>query len=300
MGGARFPTPLPEDGVLRLLSVAGRVKTSAWQRGIDALAPHVKLINPGAPVSTGHNYLSASTQTRIDDLESALNESVDGYLCVRGGYGSMHLLPALRNALPSWPNRPFAGYSDITAMHLMLNRAGFVTYHSPVLTALTPADGPEPVRDRLLTVLRGQMPREERVRGLGQAADGATAEGPLVGGNLSLLAACSHIPGCELPKGAIVLIEDVGEWPYRIDRMLTGLLLSGAFDDVAGFAIGNFHNCGDGLEATNAALQCLAPLGVPVVHALPIGHRSSDLTVPLGAPVQLDSRRGELLLQWQP
>jgi muramoyltetrapeptide carboxypeptidase len=125
---------------------------------------------------------------------------------------------------------------------------------------------------------------------------GGSATGVLLGGNLAMLTAEVGTSFSRPAAGGIVVIEDVGEEPYRIDRMLTQLVRSGWFDGVAGVVAGAFTDCGDEVEVQTVLEQRLRPLGVPVVRGFDIGHTDSSATVPLGVEATLDAEAGSLVL----
>lgn len=299
------PRPLPAGGRIRLVSVAGPVDRPAFSVGVARLeARGFEVSWNDAILSTGHPFLAASDEQRLADLVEAFEDpDADAVLCVRGGYGSMRLLPAFDAGWAAQRDKPFAGYSDITALHLALNAAGLVTFHTPVVTALgkmSPEDA-EMALDDALAWLTGRPGRRRRMSG--RHGVGGCCEGPLVGGNLSLLSACLPIRGLRPPPGAVLLIEDVGEPFYRLDRMTMGLKLGGFLDEVAGVALGSFEACGDGAQdapdrAAEVVADALGDLGVPIVLGLPIGHRWRDRSVPLGGRVRLDGGAASLQVLW--
>jgi muramoyltetrapeptide carboxypeptidase len=122
------------------------------------------------------------------------------------------------------------------------------------------------------------------------------AEGPLVGGTVALLAAEVGTPTAMPARGGIAVLEDVAESPYRLDRMLTQLLRSGWFDGVRGIAVGTFRGCGPEDEVRRVLEDRLAPLGVPVLLEVPVGHTDRNLAVPFGVPAVLDADAGTLVL----
>ena len=238
--------------VVHVASVAGRVKEALFTRGIERLASHgFSLRWNDALLGQSHPYLAGPEDQRIDELNRAFADpAVSAIICARGGYGSMHLLDGLDVAAAVHSKKVFVGYSDNTALHLALNCAGLPSIHGPVVTALGLPDTPDEVVGRVARALRGTLPRDETLAGT--TGTGGVTEGVLVGGNLSLLQSCLSIPGCTLPPDTILLVEEVGEPLYRIDRMITGLRLSGVLAHVIGVAIGSFTRCGDGSPAGEA------------------------------------------------
>ncbi len=292
--------PVPPGGRVRIVSIAGRVPAEPFERGVARLrARGYEVTLPRAALSGAHEYLAAGTSERLDDFLDALTDpSQDAVICARGGYGALHLLRDAMRRMPESLERPFVGFSDITCLHLAMNARGWQTLHGPVVTALGRDGEGQALVDRLSAALEGRLPARERIAGTRSWGVGA-ARGPLVGGNLSLLSVTLPVPGCAPPPGAILLVEEVNEAPYRVDRLLTGLVLSGALDAVAGVALGSFRGCGSDEGATAAlAAECLRPLGVPVVAGLPIGHGPADLTVPLGASATLDAGDASLTVSW--
>ncbi len=192
-----------------------------------------------------------------------------------------------------------AGFSDITALQFALWRgARLATVHGPGAAWLderTPPHSAESLRSALMStdpVTVSRVPAEETA---GVLVPG-TATGPLLGGNLCLIAASVGTPDMPDLTGAILLIEDVGEPPYKVDRMLTHLRRAGALAGVAGVAVGQFTDCADGwaVSVADVLAERLGDLGVPVLGGLPIGHGVGQLTVPLSVPATLDTATGTL------
>jgi muramoyltetrapeptide carboxypeptidase len=246
------------------------------------------------------HYLAGSDQDRAADLmEAFLDPSVDVVLCSRGGYGCARLFPYLDLPAMAASGKLFLGYSDITSLHLALNRLGLVTAYAPVgVTWLTPR---EPwVYASFLSVLRGEDPiPPEAPRA--ETIVGGVAEGELTGGCLCLLGDSLGTPFSLEARGKIVLIEDVDEHPHRVDAMLTHLLNSGVLEGVAGFVIGEMTRTDEKTDATiggrpwrEIARERLEPLGAPMVFHFPFGHIAGLLTLPLGLRVRLDADAGRL------
>jgi muramoyltetrapeptide carboxypeptidase len=245
----------------------------------------------GAHVLERDGYLAGSDEHRLADFNRfAADDDVDGIWCIRGGYGAMRLLDSLD--YDAWRRRPkvLIGYSDITAFHAALGaHAKLVTYHGPtarsVLTDFTRASFTRAVVDGCNSC--GTAPDASVLRG-------GTGRGRLVGGNLALVASLMGTPYELSLDGAILVLEDVNESVYRIDRMLTQLRLSGALDRLAGIAFGRFTEIPD--DATNAerplddVLQEVADrTNVPCLAGVPLGHIDDQWTVPLGATAELDA-----------
>ena len=238
-----------------------------------------------------HGYLAGTDEQRVWDLNGALaDDTIDGIWCLRGGYGAMRLLGRLDvDALRRRP-KAIIGYSDITALHAALgSSANLVTFHGP--TARTHmSEFSRRSLDR--AVVQGREP-------CGHAPTARTlragrVEGRLVGGNLALLAALIGTPYAPDFADAILVLEDVGEATYRIDRMLRQLVLSGALARVAGLAFGQFTGGTDPHDPTSRPLddvlaEAAELAGVPAISGIPLGHIDDQWTVPLGAMAELDA-----------
>jgi muramoyltetrapeptide carboxypeptidase len=236
-------------------------------------------------------YLAGSDEERAADFNAAARSAdIDAIWCVRGGYGSMRILDAIDFA--AWRERPriLLGYSDITALHSALGRdAGIVTFHGPT------ARGP------LTPFSRSSLTRAvvDRVNSCGHAPSGRTlhrgiARGRLVGGNLALLSALSGTRYAPDYAGAIIVLEDVNESVYRVDRMLTQLRLSGALGGCAGIVFGAFTDIppepSDAERNMDDVLaEVAAKAGVPCISQAPLGHVNDQWTIPLGAMATLDA-----------
>lgn len=271
-------------------------------------------VRPGAHLYDRDGYLAGADAARADDINGMFaDDSVDAIWCVRGGYGASRLLPALDFALMQRRPKALIGYSDITALHMAIQRhTGLVSFHGPVgFRAFTPYTvaalkavlwSPEaPIRLAAPPPFErrpGQVDWDNRVTTLVPGK----ARGRLLGGNLCLL---SHLTGTPyLPdlRGSILFLEDVDEAHYRIDRMLTQLWLSGALDGVAGVALGKFTRCEPSpfflqdrpLEEILA--ERFRALGLPTVSGLMIGHIDDQATLPLGCLAELDADAGTLTL----
>ncbi|MGW3349373.1 S66 peptidase family protein [Nonomuraea rubra] len=237
----------------------------------------------------GLEYLAGEDAARAADLQSAwCDPAVAGVFCCRGGYGAGRLLGLLdwdlmREAGP----KVLLGSSDITALHnAFAIELGVPTLHGPMAACdLIAGDesGPEPrTWESLREALFGQ---DTTVTGDRVLAPGR-AEGVLRGGNLSLIASMCGTRWQPSFDGAIAFLEDVGEDPYRIDRMLTQLLQAGVLDGVRGIALGSWERCGDPYPVLE---DRLGSLGLPIVAGLPVGHGSPQHSVWLGALGVIDT-----------
>lgn len=246
---------------------------------------------PGA--LAGGTYLAGSDASRLGDLVSAFRDpSVRAVVATRGGYGTQRIVDRVPFSLLRSDPKLLVGFSDLTALHLAAWR------RCRLASCYGPGVAWDPVRlpEHAAASLRAAMTDAGSPLVLaGRGVASGSAAGVLLGGNLSLVAA--SVGTRDLPDlaGAILLIEEVDEAPYRIDRMLTQLLRAGALAGLTGVAIGQLTNCGD--DALAVIVERLAGLGVPMLAGLSVGHGRGQLTVPLGTPARLDTAAGTLCVE---
>ncbi|MGI5403858.1 S66 peptidase family protein [Streptomyces sp. CA-135486] len=279
--------PVPEDRL-----EAGLEILRGWNLD-PVVMPHVRDRHPE------FWYLAGADQDRARDLTEAwCDPTVSAVLCARGGYGAQRMVDLLDwTAIRAAGPKVFVGYSDVTALHeAFAVRTGLATLHGPMVGALTFLKD-----DRTQESLRATLFEPESVRTLGletaRTMVSGGARGITLGGCVSLLAADLGTPRSRpSARGGLLLIEDVGEEDYRLDRVLTQLLRSGWLEGVAGIALGSWVECGP-YEQVRAVLQDrLGGLGVPVVEEFGFGHGPTALTMPLGVPAVLDADACSLTL----
>lgn len=260
-----------EEGVARLRTRYD--VRSAWQPGMTC------------------GYLAAPDADRAAALQRAiLNPEIRAVFCVRGGYGCLRLLPHIDWAQARAHPTLLVGYSDITALHLALYaRAGWSGLSGPVVTEWTTADAATLESFRNWSMGTAHALTEPFEAPLHTLVPG-TATGPLLGGNLSVLTRLIGTPFAPSFDGALLVLEDVAEAPYRIDRMLAHLEHAGVLDRVAGVVLGSFS-----LPPSDAPARPLSAVvedyfghrDYPVVHNLPYGHCLPRCSVPIGVTGRL-------------
>lgn len=238
-----------------------------------------------------HRSFAGDDAARLSDLRAAIDGPWDAVWMARGGYGLARLLPEL-----SPFDRPFFGFSDGSALLSWLADAGGRAVHAPVLHSLGDQVD-EPSRERLRALLAGEALPPLR----GEPWREGEARGPLRGGNLCVLASSCGTPWRLRGAGAIVLLEEVAEPAYKVDRMLTQLRLAGAFEGVAGFVLGRWEGCTLPKDADwtlrDVLLDRLGDLGVPILAGLPVGHGSENHALPFG-PARIVADRLEVAARW--
>lgn len=251
------------------------------------------VVAPGVLQRTG--YFAGDDASRAADLNAAIaDRDIDGIWCLRGGYGATRLLGMLDLSPLRITPKPLLGYSDITALHAAWQRAGVISYHAPVARAeLTPFSRESLERAVIMrSDSAGTAPNAETLR------EGRTT-GRLAGGNLALVAALCGTGWAINFRDAIAVLEDVNEPIYRVDRMLTQLRLSGAFDGCKGIVFGHCTDCPEGADdgarsLRDVVLETAEWLSVPAMLGVPLGHIADQWTLPLGATATLDTRAKSL------
>jgi len=261
----------------------------------------------GESVTRVHGYLAGTDRERAADLHAMVQDrTVRMIIALRGGYGTPRLLPILRPRLFARDPKILVGFSDMTGLLLALWRTcGLVTFHGPML-GVDFAGTVDPYTEEMFWGLV-TSPRafgELRMPDRAQPARlrGGEAVGRLMGGNLSLICALMGTPFAPTFRQAVLFLEEVGEEPYRIDRMLTQLRLAGVFRRVRGVAAGQFADCGPkdpsrpSLTLEQVLAECADEAGVPFLAGLQFGHVTGKLTLPVGVRCRLDGSRGRLRL----
>jgi len=286
-GFAKPPAVRPGDTVA-IIAPSGPFDRESFEAGLTVLERRYRL-QYDARLFERYRYLAGKDSGRLRELLAALEDpQIRAVFCARGGYGAMRLLPHLAAADLSRALKPVIGFSDITALHLWLQHQGTASIHGPVVTQLGRQE--EAAQARLFGLLESTSAAppltgtDTYVRG--------TVEGPLLGGNLTVvsrLLGTAFLPPLE---GAVLLLEDVGERPYRLDRMWTHLALAGVFRKVRGIVLGTFSGCEE-READYTGTDVLRTLaeetGLPCAAGFPIGHGDINEAVPLGVRVRLDA-----------
>ena len=307
-----LPKALRAGNAVALITPATEVpdpdRLALAERTVRQLGLRMKRMkNVGRRFST----YAESVAARLDDLHEAFRDAeVRAVLAARGGYGSPHLLDRVDYDLVRRNPKIFVGYSDITALHLAIHRhAQLVTFHGPIVlsrfTEYTLSHFRRAVFDARPLGRLTNPPGDDELRPAHplRAVRAGTAKGQLTGGNLSLVCATLGTPYEIDTRGRILFLEDVGEQPYQIDRMLTQLRLAGKLDAAAGVVWGECDDCGPRrFEPSSVSPftlgevidNLLGALKVPVLSGLTIGHTSDQLTLPLGVAATLDATAGTL------
>jgi muramoyltetrapeptide carboxypeptidase len=301
------PKRLCPGDTIGVIAPASPGKPELAAAGVRWLEEQGFRVQLGMTIDQTLGYLSGSDAARAADINAMFaSPDIDGIVCLRGGYGTMRLLELLDYHTIRTHPKVFVGYSDITALHISIGqRTGLVTFHGPMVASdmgkglseytwgyfSRAVTTPEPLGPVINPPL--SPPPVFLVSG--------TAQGHLTGGNLSLIVSTLGTPYEIDTRGKILCIEEVGEEPYRIDRMLTQLLLASKLQDAAGIVFDVCADCDTEAEPPSFSVEevlrdRLGDLGKPVVYNLYFGHTADKATLPLGVTAVLETQAGGLLV----
>lgn len=269
-------------------------RTLAW-RGLGWLTNRYRVRYDRSAFDMS-GYLAGNDERRRAELNRALRaEDVRAVIAIRGGYGANRIAHQLDwDAFvrsPKW----LVGFSDITALHIEACARSIASIHGPMVAML--GRGSQATRDTWIDAV--EHPSRTRAWSSLDPIRTGNASGPLFAGNLAMIHACAAACRLRVPDGAIVVLEDVGERPYRVDRMLTTLIVGGHFDRVSGFVLGEFTECFpgiDGICVEDVLNERLGSLGVPIASGFPMGHGLRNEPVHIGAPATLEVRMNHAVL----
>lgn len=286
-------------------ATAGRLDLQLAEEAMLALGFKVKT---GSHYAARYGSLAGTDAERAGDLNAMFADPrVNAIVCVRGGSGAARLLPLLDYDTIRRNPKVLLGYSDITALHnAILAQTGMVTFHGPIGQDAWSRFNVDQFRrvffDRELLEYRNVVEVEDELvarKNRTLTITGGKARGELVGGNLSVLVGLAGSPYLPDFAGKILFLEDVGEAPYRVDRMLTTLKLMGALDRIAGFVFGQCTDCRPGEGYGSLTLDQIfddhiKPLGIPAYRGAMIGHIREQFILPVGGNVEMDADAGTL------
>ncbi|MFP4194047.1 MAG: LD-carboxypeptidase [Desulfobacterales bacterium] len=291
----QYPEPLKPGDRIGMVAPASPFDVDRFYRGIEVVR------RMGfEPVYTErifhkNGYFAGPAEERARELHDFFaSPDIRALWAVRGGFGSLRLLPEIDYEAVSKTPKIFIGCSDVTALLVAIHfRCAMPVLHGPVAASLADADTDTieglsralgDFRPLGIRAIEGRVIREGR------------AGGPVIGGNLATLCHMLATPYVPDFTGCILFVEDTGEKPYRIDRMLTQMKFAGCFEGIAGIAAGSFKNCGPPGEVDRIFADLFADSRFPVVTGFPAGHCSPNMTLPFGIPATLDS--GSLILSY--
>jgi len=300
------PRRLRKGDVIGLIAPASPcpnpTRVEVGVRYLEGLGYRVK---PGRHITARHGYLAGTDAQRLDDLNAMLNDpQVRAIFALRGGYGTPRLLPFVDYRAVRRQPKIVVGFSDLTALQLALyRRTGLVTFSGPMVASDFGHPPDAYAEEHFWRVLTSNRPAGLLPNPPGEPCRRrrpGRAEGRLLGGNLSLLVSCLGTPFSPDYRGALLVLEDVGEQYHRLDRMFTQLRNAAILSRLAGLVLGHFTRCAPSnarephLTPTAMLDEVLTWFDVPVIERFSYGHITRKLTLPLGLRARLDADRGRL------
>jgi muramoyltetrapeptide carboxypeptidase len=299
--GVTKPPRLRRGACIGVVAPAGVVDGAELANGLATIREQGFAVELAPGIYQRDGYLAGSAESRAEDLTAFfLRDDIAAIFCARGGFGSVQVLAFLDAAIERHP-KIFCGYSDITILlNWFLQRFGLVTFHAPMVAMDLARGLSARAKEHFWEILTGE--RETWRLQLGEVLRSGRCEAPLVGGCLSLLVTTLGTPYEIGTRGKILFIEDVGEKPYRVERMLTHLKLAGKFDELAGLVVGDFTQCdGEGPRDVRTVIaEMFRSAPFPVVMGVAAGHGEENLALPLGITIALDADAGTLSLLESP
>lgn len=291
-------------GVIASSSPTTPERVALAKESLEKLGFNVKL-SPSCHQT--HGYLAGEDQLRADDINNVFGDKdIDGIICLRGGYGAPKILDKIDYQIIRDNPKVFVGYSDITALHIAFTQqCQLVTFHGPMAASDMAGGLDDFSKESLLKAIMGDQPMGTLDNPEGteiKTLVGGVATGEIIGGNLALIAATMGTPYQINTKGKLLLLEDIGEEPYRVDRMLTQLLLGGVLHDAEGIILGDWNDCDPKDKDKSLSLmevfeEIIVPVGKPTIYDLKAGHCSPKITVPFGIKATMDADKGIVTIE---
>ncbi len=298
------PAPLKEGDTLGIIAPASPPdRAEDLQRGKKTLERMGFRVMLGKFLSRNNRYLAGKDEERAEDLNRMFADPrVAGIVCLRGGYGAGRILHLIDYWRIQKSPKVFMGHSDITALHLAIQKkTGLVTFYGPMVATEMARRFSEYTREQMIKATVSLEP----VGAIGSGPKGAKvhvikegiASGPLVGGYLPCIVASLGTEFEIDSQGKILFFEDVRKEPFEIDRMLTQLLLAGKLQAAAGIAIGQCVDCEpkgrfpSSFSLKDVFRDRLAGIGIPVLAGLCFGHGAHKATLPIGVKAVLDTKK---------
>ncbi len=306
-----YPKSLKKGDTVGIISpsaaTADRMEFTYAKEAMEALGFKVKL---GENLKNRFGHLAGTDQERANDLNGMFaDQEVKAIICIRGGSGASRILPLIDYEAIKANPKPILGYSDITALHCAIfTQTGLITFHGQNGTGSWNSFNVKQFEkvffDKSLVTFKNEITKGDDLVAKGnriQTLKGGIAEGRILGGNLTVLTALSGTPYYPEFQDAILFIEDIGEDPYRIDRMMSTLQLNGTLGKIKGFIFGQCSDCKPGggygsLSVDQIMDQYILPLNIPAYTGAMIGHIPRQFIIPVGAKVKMDADAGTISL----
>lgn len=298
----QLPAFLQKGSVVRLVSPAGVIDPNLVEGAVQCLEGWGLVVRVGNNALNRKGRFAGTVEQRLEDLQEALDDTqCRAIFCTRGGYGTVQIIDKI--GWEGFLNHPkwLVGYSDVTMLHAFLGQHGISSIHGGMAKALSESLSTESEHVGLLKeILFGTLPTFQcDAHPLNR--NGRT-EGHLIGGNLSILYSLRGTPYDYIPDNSILFIEDIGERPYVVDRMMHNLKLGGVLSRLSGLIVGNFSDYEEdplfGKTVTEIIADAVSEYGYPVSFGFPVGHDGRNLPMICGADVQFEVHPEGIRLQF--
>ncbi len=287
---------LKPGSTVGLIAPASAIKPGQMEMSLKQLNAMGFQVKVGKYAEAENGFLAGDDADRIWDIHNMLmDDEVAGIWCIRGGYGMSRIVPQLNKKLLIKHPKLIIGYSDVTILHQLAATQGLMTIHGQIAGD----EFTNEVMDNMKAVITGNL-TGRTIRPMDDndhyTIRGGQAKGQLTGGNLSLLSALAGTPYLDSFKNKVVFIEDLGEKPYRVDRMLTQLIQASDLSKARAIILGVFADCEKDEDDKSWTLRevledRLQPLGMPVCYGIPFGHVEQNLAMPTLLEVSIDADR---------
>ena len=295
------PAKLKKGDKVGLIAPGEFITEEELKTSIDNLEALGFIVSYTKNILSRNGYLAGTDEQRASDLNEMFSRNdIDGIVAARGGYGCTRILPLLDYNLIEKNPKVLLGYSDITALHMAIySKTGLVSFHGPVGISTFNEYTVSNLKNILLYSLENltlyNAEDDEHNNSNSFTIISGKSSGRLIGGNLSLMVSLIGTPYDFDPSGKLIFIEEIGEQPYRIDRMLIQMIEAGKFEKASGIILGEFVDCEPGKNDLNSfslkevLYNCLYNLNVPVIYGMSFGHIKNKLTLPIGINAELNS-----------
>lgn len=306
------PPRLKEGDRIALVAPGSYISEKELQDSVTNLSDLGFQVTFSEKLTLQNGYFSGTDQQRADDLMDMFErEDVDAIMCVRGGYGCARILPLLDYSVIKKHPKILIGYSDVTALlYGIFRKTGLITFHGPVATSTFNEFTVNSFKNVLMNpesvtkFINANPPSDENVYGVKTIVEGK-AKGRLIGGNLSIMVSLIGTRYDIDYSNKIIFIEEIGEEPYRIDRMLTQLIQADKFKNASGVMMGIFSKCepkekdpsfSKSFSLMEVLTDRFAGMKIPVVYGMSFGHIKDKFTIPFGIRAELNTTEQTLTL----
>ncbi len=284
------PKRIKPGDTIGICAPSGSFDVAIFNKGLEVIKNMGFRIYVPDEIYMKSRYFAGDDICRAEVINRLFSDpEIKGIFCARGGFGAMRVLPFLDYDMIGNNPKVFVGFSDVTAILVTLaQRCCFRVFHGPVVTSLASASI-ETIESFFNILTSSSLSLESSFLKNGESVCGGRASGPISGGNLATL---SHLTGTLFQpdfNGTMLFLEDIGEPPYKIDRMLTHMKMAGVFNGIKGLITGSFENCGSRNMIFEILYDIFSDFSIPVLAGIEAGHGKNNFTLPFGYEITIDA-----------